>query len=352
MKIPLAVTYWIVAMLSLGLFTQCSQLEDILRDVGQEEDQEPPAYVDLPGDDLFPEGIIAAENGDLYVTGFGNGAILRITNGEHVETFKQPGEDGLSSAVGMSIDEVRQRLWVANFFFDTFSSNLKVFDLASGELLATLTTAEGGAGSFFNEIAVDAEGRIYLSDTATPSIWTADADLHGVELLVSDSLLNNPDRPFGLNGLSLTPEGNYLIASVMDRISPGGGRLVRIGLDDLSVADVALSGLEKTVATFGGSDGMFFEQGQLLMVNVTSPTSIITATFSADYTQAKLVARDAFESVYDRPTASAVRDGRLWTVNSQLDHIIDDENGALGTPPDLPFQLVNVSLAKTLGEKE
>ena len=248
-------------MLSLGLFTQCSQVEDILYDIGKEGDRRAPVYVDLPGDDLFPEGIIAAENGDLYVTGFGNGAILRITDGEHVEVFKQPGEDGLSSAVGMGIDEARQRLWVANFFFDTFSSNLKVFDLASGELLATLTTGEEGAGSFFNEIAVDAKGRVYISDTATPSIWTADADLSGVELFVRDSLLDNPNRPFGLNGLSLTPKGNYLIASVMDRISPGGGRLVRIGLDDLSVTNVVLSGSGKTVATFGGSDGMFFEQG-------------------------------------------------------------------------------------------
>ena len=88
------------------------------------------------------------------------------------------------------------------------------------------------------------------------------------------------------------------------------------------------------------------------MVNVTPPASIMTAEFSKDYSRAQLVGRSTFESVYNRPTASAVRGKRLWTVNSQLDHIIDDENGALGTPPDLPFQLVNVSLAKTLKAME
>ncbi|MEM9454073.1 MAG: hypothetical protein AAGF11_07830 [Myxococcota bacterium] len=46
--------------------------------------------------------------------------------------------------------------------------------------------------------------------------------------------------------------------------------------------------------------------------------------------------------VIDRPTSSAIRGDQLVVVSSQLDHIVDDENGALGTPPDLPFMLVSV----------
>ena len=343
-----------VVLLGISLTTGCSQLQDILDDLGQEKEspttKAPPAYVDLPGDGLFPEGIITAASGDVFVTSFGNGSVVRFTEGKNPGYFKEPGEDGLSSAVGMAIDEDRDRLWVTNFDFATFSSNLKVFDLHSGNLLATLTTDSGGAGSFFNELAIDRYGRVYISDTATPSIWVADADLKGVSLLVSDSLLANPDpdRPFGLNGLTLTPDECYLIASVMDRIDQGDGRLVRIDLQTKSVQDVTLMG--EPVPIFGGSDGMFFNDGLLFMVNVTPPAAIITAQFSSDYTSAELVARNTFEEVYNRPTASMIREGRLWTVNSQLDHIIDDENEALGTPPDLPFQLVNVSLKELLAE--
>ena len=86
------------------------------------------------------------------------------------------------------------------------------------------------------------------------------------------------------------------------------------------------------------------------MVNVTPPASVMSAEFAEDYSSAELTSHDAFEEVYNRPTSSAVRDGRLWTVNSQLDHIIDDENGALNTPPDLPFELVSVPLDALLGE--
>ena len=302
----------------------------------------------LPGGALYPEGILALENGDLFVTGFGNGSILKVTNGE-VEVFKEPGEDGLSSAVGLAADEARNRLWVANFSFDGFTSDLKVYNLTSGELLASLADPDD-APHFFNEIALAEDGRVYVSDTAAPVIWTADLELQGVEVFVQDDLLMNPDpeRNFGLNGLALTPDGDYLVASVMDRIDQGGGRLVRIDMDTQEVIDVELSG--DAVETFGGSDGMFFFENGLLMVNVTPPASVVSAEFAEDYSSAELTAHDAFEEAYNRPTSSAVRDGRLWTVNSQLDHIIDDENGALDTPPDLPFELVSVPLDALLGE--
>ncbi len=329
-----------------------------------------PAFIDLPGDDLFPEGIIAAPNGDLYVTGFGNGAIVRIEfdddgdnhdgqneedddddddsdaqeapSVEAVELFRAPGEDSLSSAVGMAIDEVRNRLWVANFSFATLTSNLKVFDLDSGDLLATVEPNGGPENQFFNELAIDGDGRVYISDTLNPAVWTAASNLEFAEVLVSDPLLANPDpvRPFGLNGIALTENGQYLIASVMDRIDQGDGRLVRIEIDTRQVSDVVLSG---ALDIFGGSDGMLFDdRDSLVMVNVTPPASIVTAEFNDDFSAAQLLARDAFEEVFDRPTAPAIRQDWLFVVNSQLDHIIDDENGALNTPHQVPFQITAV----------
>ncbi len=180
----------------------------------------------LPGDALYPEGIFAAENGDLFVTGFGNGSILKITDGENVEVFKEAGADGLSSAVGLHIDEANRRLWVANFTADTGSSDLKIYDVASGELLASLA-APNDVPHFFNEIALDEQGNAYVSDTLAPIIWRAGADLSTVEIFVQDPLLDNPDpgQPFSLNGLAITPDGGALIASVMDRIDQGDGRL-------------------------------------------------------------------------------------------------------------------------------
>lgn len=85
------------------------------------------------------------------------------------------------------------------------------------------------------------------------------------------------------------------------------------------------------------------------MVNVfSSAGAIFTAQFNSDYSSADLVIRSQFQSAYNRPTASTIRNGRLWTVNSQLDHIIDDGNGAMGTDPQRPFQVVHVPLSQLL----
>jgi sugar lactone lactonase YvrE len=312
-----------------------------------------PATVALQGTAVFPEGIITRSNGDIYVSGFGDGSIQKITNGTTVSSFSKTGENGMVIGVGMAIDEQRNRLWISNFNFKTDAgvpgSNVKVFDLTTGKLIKTLPE-QFIPGVFFNEITIDKSGRVYISDTFNPQIWTASADMDKVEVFVKNDLLSNPapDQPFDLNGLSITPDGKYLIASVMDRLDAGDGKLVRIDLYSKAVSDVKLTG-DKAVAAFAGSDGMFFHNNQLFMVNVFSKAgAIITADFNADYSTANLIIRDKFQSVYDRPTASTVREGRLWTVNSQLNHIIDDNDGQLNTPAKTPFDVVHVSLADLL----
>ncbi|MEO0600504.1 MAG: hypothetical protein AAF211_03655 [Myxococcota bacterium] len=309
-----------------------------------------PVFVDLPQERLFPEGILNDGTDTLWVTGFGDGSLLRIDEDDTVSVVKEPGEDGLSSAVGLAADLERGRLWIANFSFDTFASDLKVFDLDSGDLIATVTPDAELGPHFFNEMAIDEDGRVYVSDTLQPRIWTAGPALDEVTVLVEDARLANPaeDRPFGLNGLALTPDGDGLVTSVMDRITQGGGRLVHIALDGLAVTDVALSG---DLATFGGSDGMFFDGDQLVMVNVTPPAGLVTAEFDAEFAAAVLTNRPGADDVLNRPTSSALRGRRLFVVNSQLDHLIDDENGAVGTYPDLPFQIVGVDAAEVLASE-
>lgn len=306
-------------------------------------------YINLKGDTLFPEGIHILPNGDLLVGGFGDGSIQRINSKNEVSYFSQSGENGLVIAVGMAVDRKNNQLWVANFNFKTESgnpgSNLKLFELGSGRLVKTIPE-NFTDGVFFNEVAIDDKGKVFVSNTFGPQIWTANAQSTEAKVFVENDLFSNPDpnQPFDLNGLTITPDKNYLIASVMDRLDAGDGRLVRVNLSSKEVSPITLKG-DKAVKAFAGSDGMFFHKGKLLMVNVYSQAgAIITADFNKDYSVADLVIRDKFNAVYDRPTASAVRNGRLYTVNSQLNHIIDDADGKLNTPHEKPFKVVSVPL--------
>lgn len=310
--------------------------------------------IELQGNQLFPEGILTLPNNDLLVGGFGDGSIQRIDSKNKITYFSKPGENGMVIAVGMALDKKTNRLWVANFNFKTESgnpgSNLKVFNYTTGKLLKTIPE-KFIQGAFFNEVTLDEKGNVYVSDTFAPNIWTANYTSTEASVFVTDAaLLKNPspDQPFGLNGLTITPDKKYLIASVMNRTIRGGGTLVRINLATKEVKSVALKSDEATKA-FSGSDGMFFHDGQLLMVNVYSQSgAIFSAQFNKDYSEATLTIRNKFQSVYDRPTASTIRNGKLYTVNSQLNHIIDDKDGKLNTPPVLPFKVVAVPLRELL----
>jgi sugar lactone lactonase YvrE len=312
---------------------------------------EPTKVIDLPDGMMFPEAIVEDGNGSLYVSVFGSGTLLRINEAGQSEVIKSPGEDGMAAPVGVAVDASRNRLWVSSINPETFMSKLHLFELESGALVASVDALAEKGPHFFNEIVVGKDGMVYISDTLQPRIWAAAPDLEGaMQEFVIDPLLTNPnpERALGLNGLALTPDGNFLIASIMDRMSQGGGRLVRVSLADRSVQEITLTG---DVATFGGSDGMFFEpEGDLLMVNVTPPSALASASFSNDFTQAEISSRTTADDVADRPSSIAVRGDTLWIVNSQLDHVIDDGNGAMGTPPSTPFQIVGMELSQALNE--
>lgn len=314
-----------------------------------------PEYIELKGTALFPEGIITLPNNDVLVGGFGDGTIQKIDKNNQTSYFSKPGENGMVIAVGMGLDVKHNRLWVANFNFKTESgkpgSNFKVFDYTTGKLLKTIPE-NFIEGAFFNEVAVTKDGQVFVSNTFGPQIYTTTFESTKAEVFVENDLLKNPspDQPFGLNGLTLSPNGKYLLASVMNRTIKGGGRLVRIDLKSKEVGNVQLPD-DAATQSFSGSDGMFFYQGKLLMVNVySSAGAIFQASFNDDYSKATLRILNKFQSVYDRPTASAIRNNRLITVNSQLNHIIDDKDGKINTPPVLPFKVVSVSLNELLSK--
>lgn len=222
-----------------------------------------------------------------------------------------------------------------------------MFDYTTGKLLKIIPE-KFIDGAFFNEVTMDDEGNVYVSDTFAPQIWSTTFESADAKTFVTNDLLKNPEQPFGLNGLTVTPDKKFLIASVMNRTIKGGGRLVKIDLANKKITPIELKN-DKAVNSFSGSDGMFFHDGQLIMVNVYSSSgAIFTADFNKDYSEARLQIKDKYQSVYDRPTTSTIRNGKLYTVNSQLNHIIDDKDGKMNTPPVLPFQVVSVPLKQVL----
>ena len=123
-------------------------------------------------------------------------------------------------------------------------ANLLVFDIVTSKLLAKLEFTDGKAHGL-NDVAIDKlTGKVYISDSLQPIIYTTGPDLRPMEVLVEHPLLEaDPPGSLGLNGLDVTPDGRFIIASVLvDTFptNPSDGVLRRVSLDTKEVVPVKL----------------------------------------------------------------------------------------------------------------
>jgi sugar lactone lactonase YvrE len=226
--------------------------------------------IELPADFQYPNGIAHASDGTIYVGSITSGQILRITPDGKTETFF-PGNDEIFAATALRLDESRDILWGSSpDFLGTRNSSgemvrrpPRVFaiDTRSGEVQRVISMPEGG---FSNDIALDPEGGIYITDSTLARIhylapettqlqtWAADerfrADRIGlggiarrsdgelfkvtpqpqgqptVEAIPLERQLENPDgMQFALDGSLILTEGS---------VESGNGRLLRINVSE------------------------------------------------------------------------------------------------------------------------
>lgn len=292
----------------------------------------------LRGDHVFPEGI-AADGGEgvLFVGGLADGEIQRVTP-HGSEAFKHSHEDGLLNVIGLASDAPRHRLWVCSSSFadPSVAPSLVVFDTRSGEKLAQLTLPADGQAHFLNDVDVDSHGIAYATDSLAPIIWRAASDLTRLEAWASDPSFTLDPKSFNLNGLAVTPDERWLIASVPSMSDTGHGKLFRVGLSDASVREIALD------LPFAGADGLVVADARRMIASGGMP-GLHSLDFSEDFAQAHVRAIERFDALLRQPTTSAIADGTLWVVNSQLDHYAVAVFGDRG-PATLPFEIVGIAL--------
>ena len=137
----------------------------------------------------------------------------KVTEAEWVTGLNGPKGLGLSG----------DRLYVAD------NDRLVVIDVGKG---AVAQTYDAPGAQFLNDVAIDKQGRVFVSDTATNTIWVLDGDKFGVWLKSED--LAAP------NGLYV--EGDKLIVA-----SWGKGEMMSAKPDHLRTVDLK----SKEIATLG-----------------------------------------------------------------------------------------------------
>ena len=151
---------------------------------------------------------------------------------------------GLNAPKGMAISNNNSRLYVSDI------TELIEIDIESGKIIKRFN-APGSA--FLNDVVIDNQGNIYVSDTFTNTIYKLDSKsddtASSLQVWLQSPQLNGP------NGLHINNSKNTLIVASLGNLSksePGAG----IEVVDLKSNTITTLGKEGLTSPFGVLDGI------------------------------------------------------------------------------------------------
>jgi hypothetical protein len=242
------------------------------------------------------------------------GEILSVSpDGRSIKPFIKPASTpGLQSVFALAVDEARGFLWVGTAGAPQyvghkpadmgFAALLKL-DLAKGTLIEAYPLPADGVPKTFGAITVASNGTVYATDAIKNVIY----QVQGGELRV---LLSVPGST-SLRGITVTPDQKFLYFVDYE---------LGLRVADLSKSEVR--DLSKDGHNFGGIDGLYYYDGQLIAVqNGSIPTRIMRITLDTDRISVKGVQPlEANKDPMEMPTYGTLAgDDFYFIANSQRD---------------------------------
>jgi hypothetical protein len=237
-----------------------------------------PATIVAKRGGFIPEGIEYDQANKRILTGsLAEGSIFIIGNDGSVTPFII--DPQLVSSVGIEVDEPRDRLLVANSDRAVFGTpgavgqaKLGVYSLTTGERLAmvdlgpVIRNPTEPAAYFANDLTVDNDGNIYVTDTRQNVVYRVDGD-YDADVLHRFTDLG---QDVALNGIVFHPGGYLLVAA--------GSDLYKVPVDN------PRSTTRVTVAEpVPGSDGVVWAaDGRLVITSNSADNPRVVALRSND----------------------------------------------------------------------
>ena len=193
-----------------------------------------PQSIAVPGERAFPESITSTRDGTLFVGRLGEGGVVRADPRTGVAAlFVAPGAAGSRSITGVFADEASGTLWTCSNDLSALGgpsggsergAALIAFDLRSGAAKRSVPLPK--PHSFCNDIAVDAGGAVYVTDSANPTVLRLRAEAFGFEVFATD-LQFAPPQPnsAGLDGIAFGADGALYVTTY------AAGGLFRIAVE-------------------------------------------------------------------------------------------------------------------------
>jgi sugar lactone lactonase YvrE len=296
-----------------------------------------PSSIALPGERAFPESITSTGDGTLFVGRLGDGGVVRANPRTGAATlFVAPGASGSRSITGVFADEASGTLWACSNDLSALGgpsgghdqgSALKAFDLRTGAVKGSVPLPE--PHSFCNDIAVDAGGAVYVTDSANPTVLRLSAGASRFEVFATNPQFAPPQpNSAGLDGIAFGGDGALYVttyaAGGFFRIAVENGQAGRV----IKLQGQAL-GLPDALRPLGRNSFLLVEgAGTVDRVEVDGDTFRITPLRAGFHT----------------PTSVTRVGSVVWVSEGQMPIFFDP--ALKGQSPALPFRIYAVPLRK------
>lgn len=291
---------------------------------------------------LLAEGIAYDPVGQaFYVGSAARRKIVKLTTGGDAVDFTSPRSE-IDAVGGLRVDARRRRLWAVTGTYPRMDgfvageperNTLIEFDLKTAAVVGRYPLI-GPASHGINDVAIDASGRPFVTDTESGQLYTVQ---EGGQTLTPVFATPPFFRP---NGLAFDHRGQLLFvadATGVYRVDVAARSVLRLG--------------QPTGSSLGIFDGMYFvrDSGGARLVaiqSLTGPGRVVSARLTPALDAVTRV--DVLESahpLFDGPTTGAVVGRWLYVIaNSQLwGPRVPHATIILKTPLDVPAELPPVA---------
>ncbi len=254
---------------------------------------------------LYPEGAAYDKTRKcFYVSSVTEGTIGVVdANGSYKPLYT---DSTLQSSFGMKVDDKRNCLWVC-----AGMRRVLAISLPDGKKIQDIDLALVYAGKhFINDLTLDAQGNIYITDSYSPVIYKVDAG--GKASVFTQSELFK-GLGINLNGVAVSNKGFLLVDNDQ------AGALYRV--------DMKSPGQITKVAVptfFPGADGLLLiSPDTLVLVQNKSVDKVFELVSADNWKTARVIAATAGADRLQQPSAVTLANGTLYVLNSKINELSD-----------------------------
>jgi sugar lactone lactonase YvrE len=281
-----------------------------------------PDVIALPGDAYYPESLSASADGTLFVGSLATGQVTAFANGSADPRVVVGVGSGVTGVAGVVVHDEELFICSIDTTFQR-ATEVKSFGL-DGTAHDTFSL---GANRFCNDMAFDAAGTLYVTDSFSGTVLRLAPGASALEpWLVDPALAPAMSGAFGLDGIAFDSDGTLYLG----KLDTGGLYRVAIGADGSPGTATPITVTPALSAPDGvrllGAHTLLVAENAGRLSKVTISGTTATATVLADG--------------LDQPTAVVQARGTAWVTEGQLGRLFAQPPVA----PNLPFAVVRVDL--------